>query len=532
MLTRRAIQHCIIPAIVFFCLARTGECADPPSAGLPDLEPLSQGVILGRPTDTSVTAHIMANENMDCYLEYGRDPNELTHQTEILAMLADNTDTVLMDGLDPSTHYFYRLWQRPTNSNDFVSGDIFTFCTQPGSGTSFTFVVQADSHLDEQSVPALYETTLANELDDMPDFIVDLGDTFMSDKVRPETYEAIEHRYRVQRSFFSLLCHSAPLFLVLGNHDGEAGWEFDGTADNLAVWSTLLRKHYFPNPQPDGFYTGSKTEGEFVGLRQNYYAWHWGDALFVVLDPYTYTQRKGGNKSDGWNWTLGEQQYDWFTQTISDSHAVFKFVFCHQLVGGDPQGRGGVEWVPLYEMGGHNSDGTWGFDERRSGWEKPLHQLMVDNDVTIFFHGHDHFFAKQELDGVIYQLVPQPSHHNFKKANQAAVYGYRSGEILPNSGHLRVSVCASDVTVDYVRAYLPENENNEQFNGQVSHTYRVEDRADIHKADAVSKASLLGTNQIRESSLWFRSPKPLLIIPSLFTKQGLLFGTSLFLRRV
>jgi predicted phosphodiesterase len=416
----------------------------------------------------------VADENMDCFVEYGTDPNEFTRQTEIISTLADNTYTVLIEDLDPNTQYFYRLWKRPTELNDFQSGDTFTFHTQRNSGIPFTFVVQADSHLDEQSVPELYKTTLANELDDMPDFIVDLGDTFMSDKVRPETYEAIEKRYLVQRSFFSLLCHSVPLFLVLGNHDGETGWKFDGTADDLAVWSTMFRKHYFLNPEPDGFYTGSETEAEFTGLRQNYYAWHWGDVLFVVLDPYTYTQRKGGNKSDGWNWTLGELQYNWFSQTVSESNAVFKFVFCHQLVGGDPQARGGVEWVPFYEMGGHNSDGTWGFDQSRPGWEEPIHQLMVDNNVTIFFHGHDHFFARQELDGVIYQLVPQPSHHNFKRANQAEAYGYASGEILPNSGHLRVTVCPSNVTVDYVRAYLPETEIAEQINGQVSHTYSVE----------------------------------------------------------
>jgi len=416
----------------------------------------------------------MANEDMDFFVEYGTDPNELTEQTEVFSMLADDANTVLMEDLDPNTQYFYRLWHRPADLNDFQSGDTYTFHTQRSSGTPFTFVVQADSHLDEQSVPELYETTLANELDDMPDFIVDLGDTFMSDKVRPETYEAIEQRYRVQRSFFSLLCHSVPLFLVLGNHDGETGWKFDGTDDNLAVWSTLFRKHYFPNPLPDLFYTGSETEAEFVGLRQNYYAWHWGDALFVVLDPYAYTQRKGGNKSDGWNWTLGQQQYDWLSQTIEDSDAAFRFVFCHQLIGGDPQGRGGVEFVPFYEMGGHNSDGTWGFDQRRPGWGKPIHQLMADNNVTIFFHGHDHFFAKQELYGVIYQLVPQPSHHNFKKANQAEPYGYLSGQILPNSGHLRVIVRQSDVTVDYVRAYLSESEDAERINRQVSHTYRLE----------------------------------------------------------
>jgi len=34
---------------------------------------------------------------------------------------------------------------------------------------------------------------------------------------------------------------------------------------------------------------------------------------------------------------------------------------------------------------------------------------MADHQVTIFFHGHDHFFAKQQQDSVIYQLVPSPA---------------------------------------------------------------------------------------------------------------------------
>ena len=482
MITQRPRRLWIIPTIMVLCFVATGRCAAPPQIGLPDLESLRQGIILGRPTDTSITAHIMADEDMDCFLEYGTDPNTFAYQTETMSMLAGDANIVCIEGLDPNTQYVYRLWQRPMDANAYQSSDPFAFHTQRTAGTSFTFVVQADSHLDEQSIPELYETTLSNELADMPDFVIDLGDTFMSDKVRPKTYEAIEQRYRVQRSYFSLLRHSAPLFLVLGNHDGEAGREFDGTADNLAVWSTLFRKYYFPNPQPDGFYTGSETEEEFVGLRQNYYAWHWGDALFVVLDPYWYTRRKGGNKSDNWDRTLGEEQYHWFRQTILDSSAVFKFVFCHQLIGGNSQGRGGVESAPYYEMGGYNVDGTWGFDQRRPGWDKPIHQLMVENNVTIFFHGHDHFFAKQELDGVIYQLVPQPSHRNFTKANQAAAYGYESGEILPNSGHLRMTIIGSRVTVDYVRAYLPENENNDRINGQISHTYHIEHHIDTHTA--------------------------------------------------
>ena len=98
---------------------------------------------------------------------------------------------------------------------------------------------------------------------------------------------------------------------------------------------------------------------------------------------------------------------------------------------------------------------------------------MVENDVTIFFHGHDHFFAKQELDGVIYQLGPQPSHPNYRRAANAEAYGYVNGEILPNSGHLRVRVSDADVTVVYVRAFSPEDESSTRQNGEVAHSYTI-----------------------------------------------------------
>ncbi len=71
-----------------------------------------------------------------------------------------------------------------------------------------------------------------------------------------------------------------PLYLVLGNHDAEAGRWLDGTNTNLAVWSNQQRKKYFPNPMPDGFYSGNKTPDLHAGMRQNYYGWEWGDALF------------------------------------------------------------------------------------------------------------------------------------------------------------------------------------------------------------------------------------------------------------
>jgi len=92
---------------------------------------------------------------------------------------------------------------------------------------------------------------------------------------------------------------------------------YNGSRDNIAAWSNGLRKRLFPNPRPDSFYTGNGTGDPVLGPLENYYAWEWGNALFVVLDPYWPTSRRG--RQDNWNWTLGDAQYRWLSKTLEES---------------------------------------------------------------------------------------------------------------------------------------------------------------------------------------------------------------------
>ena len=105
--------------------------------------------------------------------------------------------------------------------------------------------------------------------------MVDLGDIFMSEKLPVINQTEILKRHLLLRSFYDIACHSVPLFIVLGNHEGELGWLLDGTANNLPVWASNTRTLYYPNPLPDSFYTGNSKTEPFVGLRQNYYGWNW-----------------------------------------------------------------------------------------------------------------------------------------------------------------------------------------------------------------------------------------------------------------
>lgn len=426
--------------------------------------------ILGRPTDKSITVNLLIDTTAEVYIEWGPTSNSYTQQTKIQVVNKGLPLDIELENLIANTKYFYRTRYKPIGSSDFKNGIEHYFSTQKPKGAAFDFVIQADPHMDENSDSLIYDLCMKNQYNDHPDFMIDLGDIFMSDKLPNISYKSILERVLYMRPFYDLSCHSTPLFVALGNHEGEWGYSLNGTEDCITVWDTKLRKLYCPNPYPNQFYTGDETDYPFQGVRENYYSFEWGDALFVILDPFYYTNVKQANNR--WNQTLGLKQYYWFKTTLENSKAKFKFVFSHNLVGGAPSMRGGTEYASLFEWGGLNEDGTPGFAKNRPGWYKPIHDIMAENNVTIFFHGHDHFYAKQDLDCVVYQLVPQPSFPVFTK-NQAAEYGYINGVFESSAGHLRVNVSSDSVKVDYVRTFLPKDETNIRKNRMVTNSYVV-----------------------------------------------------------
>ena len=399
-------------------------------------------MILARPTATAITLNILCAEEETGCVRYGTQPGTRESATSARTFPKGEPVTVVLEGLRPDTAYSYRFHGSRSTSDEVV------FHTARPPGRSFTCTVIADSHLDVNTDPALYQRTLANARRDAPDFHLDLGDTFMTEK--HPTRESAARQYLAQRFYLGPLGASAPLLWILGNHDGEYPRGRDDGTEDLALWSNRIRTRHFPNPVPDGFYSGNATPHPQAGPLQDYYAWAWGDAQFIVLDPFWNTRRQG--VSGNWKRTLGTEQYQWLERTLATGSPRYRFVFIHHLVGGaDRQARGGSEAAGLYEWGGHETDGKDTFAVNRPGWALPIHQLLVRHGVATVFHGHDHLYAQQEADGIIYQAVPQPGHAGGDEARSATEYGYRSGIILGTSGHIRLGIGPDQATVDLVR---------------------------------------------------------------------------------
>jgi 3',5'-cyclic AMP phosphodiesterase CpdA len=241
------------------------------------------------------------------------------------------------------------------------------------------------------------------------DFINDLGDTFY---VAGATSQgAVNLKFLAYRAplYIGKIGSSVPIFLASGNHENEEGWNFKRFDDTKA--------------------------------------------------------------GDQWVWSSGAQQFQWLGETLEDSDAKYQFIFSHHILGDIPGGliagtqtgyvRGEAEAAADFEWGGGNADGMPGFADHRDEGDfesTPIHLLMVANEVSAYFHGHDHQFVYGARDGMVYQEVASPGMSGtgfggiYSEGNQGT---YNTTAMLPNAGHLLITVDSELATVEYISSNSP-----------------------------------------------------------------------------
>ncbi|MFZ9652688.1 MAG: metallophosphoesterase [Steroidobacteraceae bacterium] len=437
-------------------------------------------IVLASPTNDSMRVNVYsATESGSVTITYGTVSGKLDRQTANATLARDKPLEIALTGLTGDTKYFYRLQFLPADGSTAQASDEYSFQTARAPGATFSFAIQGDSHPERERNEfdaALYQRTLDTVAAGRPDFYIAMGDDFSVDQLDLATIDEskVRGRYTLQRPYFSTVARRAALFLVNGNHEQAARYLLDGTPNNVAVWAQNARNSLYSQPAPNAFYGGNPEQVAFIGQLRNYYSWTWGDALFAVIDPYWASPVPvdnvfggGVKRSNLWEVTHGDAQYQWLKTTLENSKAKYKFVFAHHVMG---TGRGGIEIANLWEWGGKSATGVDEFMTRRPTWATPIHRLMAANKVTIFFQGHDHIWVRQMLDGVTYQTLPEPADPQYALRNADA---YDSGDKFPNTGFTRVTVAPTGVRVEYVRTWLPADEGVGKTSGSVAFSYSL-----------------------------------------------------------
>jgi hypothetical protein len=298
-----------------------------------------------------------------------------------------------VEGLTPGGAYEYQI-AGIAASGDEVALYQGSVVTQRPPGASFSFALVTDTHIgsdltfsNQGDVATLSTVSGAIGLA-APDFVVNLGDMLdfheYGFNVPPPDGSITRLAYLNYRQGLGDAVANAAHFPVIGGWDSESGCN---TLEEINR-SRDQRLLYLPGPGPGTYPEGGSPF-------EDYYAFTWGDALFVVLNVFTYTptchllDNYPGLPDD---WTLGDTQLAWLRTTLENATSKWRFLLIHHPVGGN----GGDAVDSAYGRGGGRAANV--------GEQAVVHQLMQEQGVQIFFYGHDHVFTDMTVDKTHYSL--------------------------------------------------------------------------------------------------------------------------------
>lgn len=399
------------------------------SESTPDDVSEEYNVFFGCPTQTSMILSVIAPDDREWAVRWGEDIEHLWGRKTGQQAREGIPVEIKLEGLAPGNRYCYQIVA--VAEEEESGSQEGTFHTQPKSAEPFVFTITADSHLlvghpRKETDPS--SRTLLRVAGENPDFHVTLGDDAVTHSARfiaPDLNFA-QLCYRNFRDHFQPVARKAPFFCAIGNHEGE-GWidESFGLNKHLAEISRTARQRYVPNPDADTYPQGGSPD-------QNYFAWSWGDALFIVVDPHSYSSTRPLEPE---SWTLGTEQLAWLEKVLTTSNHKWKILFQHHLVGGSP--------LPAAMYGNenpYNNYGRGGAAFAHVGEQAVINRLMKQKGGKIIFKGHDHVFADEVHDGVRYTTCPRLFGDGKRPPKWSRIPG---GEKLYPNGY--------DVAVGYVR---------------------------------------------------------------------------------
>ncbi len=470
-----------------------GSLSDASDAGILEV---AEGIF--RPTAVGATVHWVPSGTVESQILAGTSVKNL----EIVkSVTSGNPVEVKLEAFSGVDQFFWQCRHRRESNDKWIDSPTRSCRTQRRAGETFRVALFADSHYYSalrrpKGLQNIKDCVNAVQEED-PDFGVFIGDevglvvAYLQE--RPGIAEGellVQKHWREWRQFINPLLAKMPTFFILGNHEAEAGYYQKvighGNAP-LQTWATNARKRYYLNPLPTTYDEGGEDQDSKSGVvagdsaetghgggspLQNYYAWTWGDGLFVVLDVHRYTNFGKSTPSRPEDWTLGFAQRRWFEQVLIKSTARWKFVIAHHLVGGSVWDSSGIDRHPEYAYG------RGGAKYARIGEQSKITDAMRKFGAQFFVYGHDHIFAHQEAEGLHFiccgrpTMVPKTwvttpgfieSYGRYQDRNPHA--------FIMDVGYTRLTVSPNEVAFEYIKTGVDPRsaENTEAKVGDVVH---------------------------------------------------------------
>jgi 3',5'-cyclic AMP phosphodiesterase CpdA len=236
---------------------------------------------------------------------------------------------------------------------------------------------------DNRSGIDTYKKIVSMIMERKPDFVVNTGDMITTPGSKQDWAKFWEMSKPI----------TVPYFLTVGNHDAHPK-------------VPLSEKTY-------------KNEVDLPG-NELYYSFVAGNSLFIILDSYLDDQEK----------KITGVQLKWLEEILAASRQKHKFVFLHH---------------PLYTdlgKGHHAHDSIDKYPDSRDR----LEALFAKSRVDAVFAGHEHYYERRTVDGIIHiitggggaPIYDKEEYGGFNHFVQVTVDGDKvSAEVVDISGKVR-----------------------------------------------------------------------------------------------
>ncbi len=303
-----------------------------------------------------------------------------------------------------------------------------------------------------------------------PDFLINLGDTNgigssyrFKDLGLPESPSTDQERDFVARTLwlrmrkmYSALTPSLPMFIALGNHDGEESW------NSLRVQACQWRAKLFPLPTDQTYPEGGHPQG-------NYYAFTWGadqdgkgGAEFIILDCTAFCGAVHPRRLE--EWTLGRDQVDWLGRVFQKREKHWIIPCFHHVLGGWPAGPDESRQDVAYGRGPlFLREDYLEYADPQSVEQVRITDMAAQAGVNAFLYGHDHIFHSRRLTtGWNRKEMRSLCCGSTKDMGEVwwwqgplwrKFYGQPSGPdygFVGPSGYTRLTIAASEITADFL----------------------------------------------------------------------------------
>ena len=189
------------------------------------------------------------------------------------------------------------------------------------------------------------------------------GDT----RTNPQDHDAVSAQIMKQMTSSKLHTFILSTGDMVSNGDKEESWNsefFDQNYKNLSkMLASLPYMTSMGNHEGQGELFGKFFPYEFFQNDRYYYSFNYGIAQIIALDQFTTLKP-------------GSEQYKWFENELKTSTSKWKIIMLHK---------------PGYTAGGHKGNSTV---------IKHLQPLFEKYDVKLVLAGHNHYYARAEVNGV------------------------------------------------------------------------------------------------------------------------------------